>query len=103
MSDYHMEYLTGLFNRPSFALGCAILIVLELFSYREVQNYSDRDRWVQHTQEVRQGLAELLVSMTSLQARTLRFALTTDESDLAQGREGGTGVEQAETKLRVLT
>jgi PAS domain S-box-containing protein len=85
------------------ALGCAILIVMELISYREVLVYNDRDKWVLHTQEVRQNLAEMLALMTSLEASTLRFALTADETDLAQqGEEGKTGIEQAETKLRVL-
>jgi CHASE3 domain sensor protein len=85
------------------ACVCAMLLVVELFSFGEIRAYRDRGLWARHTQEVRQQLAQLLVSMASLEASTLRFALTIDDSDLARSRESGTDVEQASAKLRVLT
>jgi diguanylate cyclase (GGDEF)-like protein/PAS domain S-box-containing protein len=60
----------------ALAAVCTALVLNAALTYRNIQRLVDADRWVNHTLEVREKLAELLVGLTAAETAQRGFALT---------------------------
>ena len=88
-----------------FAFGSAILtlLVVGAVSYRGIVASSESDRWVRHTHEVLESLADLRNATRSIESSSRGFVLTGRESYLESYRASITGEEQDQLTIRSLT
>jgi PAS domain S-box-containing protein len=88
-----------------FAFGSAILtlLVVGAVSYRGIVASSESDRWVQHTHEVLESLADLRNATRSIESSSRGFVLTGRESYLESYRASITREEQDQLTVRGLT
>ena len=88
-----------------FAFGSAILtlLVVGAVSYRGIVASSESDRWVRHTHEVLESLADLLNATRSIESSSGGFVLTGRESYLESYCASITGEEQDQLTIRSLT
>jgi len=88
-----------------FAFGSAILtlLVVGAVSYRGIVASSESDRWVRHTHEVLESLADLRTATRSIESSSRGFVLTGRESYLESYRASLTGEEQDQLTIRSLT
>ncbi len=88
-----------------FAFGSAILtlLVVGAGSYRGIVASSESDRWVRHTHEVLESLADLLNATRSIESSSRGFVLTGRKSYLESYRASITGEEQDQLTIRSLT
>jgi PAS domain S-box-containing protein len=87
-----------------FGLGAALAVLLvAVVAYRSVTASSDSARWVQHTHEVLEHLANLRSAMASIEGGYRDFALSGDEAFLRTARTQKPGTEQELRALRALT
>ncbi len=96
----------SLLNRKVLlAFGSAILtlLVVGALSYRGMVVSGESDRWVRHTHEVLESLADLLTSMQNLESSARGFVLTGKESYLESYRASILQSQQDETIVANLT
>ncbi len=88
-----------------FAFGSATLtlLVVGAVSYRGIVASSESDRWVRHTHEVLESLADLRNATRSIESSSRGFVLTGRESYLESYRASITGEEQDQLTIRSLT
>ena len=88
-----------------FAFGSATLTLLMVgaVSYRGIVASSESDRWVRHTHEVLESLADLRNATRSIESSSRGFVLTGRESYLESYRASITGEEQDQLTIRSLT
>lgn len=84
-------------TRPTFmTMMSAVLLVafIAIASFRTLAAYRDSLRWVMHTHEVRNALAELLSAIKDAETGQRGFLLTGDERFLASYNAGRASVDQ---------
>lgn len=86
-----------------FATALLALAVIGLAGHRATATLIENDRWVAHTQEVRQNLALLLSSLTDVETSQRGFTLTGDDGFLEPYNAGLGRVAKAQTEVRRLT
>jgi PAS domain S-box-containing protein len=85
-------------------LGAALAVLLVgVVAYRSVTASSDSARWIQHTHEVLEHLANLRSAMQSIEGGYRDFALSGDEAFLRTSRTQIPGADQELRALRALT
>ncbi|RYZ04588.1 MAG: histidine kinase [Myxococcales bacterium] len=98
--------MTWTFGRKlaiGFAIAALTLMVTGLAGHRATTALIETDRWVAHTQEVRQDLGLLLASLADMETGQRGFVLTGDESFLQPYEAGLARATKAQAELRRLT
>jgi CHASE3 domain sensor protein len=100
-----MKPKSPLNRKVQLAFGSAILtlVVVGALSYRGMVVSAESDRWVRHTHEVLESLADLLASMQNLQSSVRGFVLTGEESYAESYRANVLHSEQEKTIVANLT
>lgn len=86
-----------------FATALLAMVVIGVAGHRATAALVENDRWVAHTQEVRQNLALLLSSLTDVETGQRGFALTGEEAYLEPYNAGLSRVAKAQADVRRLT
>src|ERR1700733_14538913 len=87
----------------AFGSAIAILLVVGAVSYRSIVVSRDRDKWVQHTNEVLTNLQDLRFDMQTINATVRGFGLTGDESFIEPYHAAVANMEQHQAIIRNLT
>jgi PAS domain S-box-containing protein len=92
-------------RKVQLAFGSAILALLMVgaISYRGIVMFSESGQWVRHTDEILASLQDLVVSMQSIEASARGFALTGNETYLADFRASELKARQDEAIISNLT
>ena len=92
-------------RKVQLAFGSAILALLMVgaISYRGMVVFSESGQWVRHTDEVLASLEDLVLSMKAIEASARGFALTGNESYLADFRASELKARQDEAIISNLT
>jgi PAS domain S-box-containing protein len=92
-------------RKVQLAFGSAILALLMVgaISYRGMVMFSESGQWVRHTDEVLASLQDLALSMKGIEAGAREFALTGNESYLADFRANELKARQNEAIISNLT
>ena len=87
------------------ALGSAIFILalMGALSYRWIIFSDESGWWVRHTHDVLENIQDLNLAMQSIESESCRFALTGNESDLANYGPDVSRAERDVEALRALT
>ena len=87
----------------AFGSAIAILLVVGAVSYRSIVVSRDRDKWVQHTNEVLTNLQDLRFDMQTINATVRGFGLTGDESFIEPYHAAVANMEQHQAIIGNLT
>ena len=87
----------------AFALALALLAGISVVSFRSVDEINEGTAWVNHTQDVLTGLANLLAAMNDAESSVQRYLLTGDEA-LVEAFHSAVALRDAQVRqLRQLT
>jgi PAS domain S-box-containing protein len=87
----------------AFVSAIVALLVVGAVSYRAMVMSSESDRWLRHTHEVLEKLADLQSAVESMESSGRGFTLTGNESYIEAHRVSSLSVEQDEAAVAALT
>jgi CHASE3 domain sensor protein/archaellum component FlaC len=87
----------------AFAACAVTVVVVAAFGFGSINHLIENDHWVDHSQEVRRGLATLLDQVTDAETGQRGFVITGDESYLAPYNNALQTIDPSFDNLRHLT
>ena len=87
----------------TFGFALAILILVDILSYRGTIRFGEDEKWVEHTHQVIEKLAVALSLTKDVETSGRGFALTGRESFLAPYKEALAKISETTQELRLLT
>lgn len=89
--------------RSAFAVAIGLLFLCAALVFGAFENFAKSERWLQHTQQVREALGESESDIAAAARERLIYVLTSDADALARYRQDVAQIAAALSRLRQLT